>query len=99
MSGKPHNGYSSYRAWETALYFDNDHNAYTTAKQILDYNAQRYTNPENAIYNATKSLCRIYRGEMIPDTRHPISKRSIREYVAGEMAERYNRPDLCKVYD
>jgi hypothetical protein len=100
MAGKPHSGYSSYRAWEVALYFDNDRHAYDICQRQINTLAWRAEkNPEKFITMVTNRLCSYFEGSYIPDTRTPISRRSILEYVKGEAAELLNRPELCKVYE
>ena len=100
MAGKPHNGYSSYRAWEVALYFDNDERAYTYIQRVLKsltYCAER--DIKKYLKECASRINRYYADSYIPDTRTIISRRSILEYVKGEAAELLNHPELCKVYE
>lgn len=78
MAGKPHNGYSSYRAWEVALYFDNDERAYTYIQRVLKsltYCAER--DIKKYLRECAHRVYLYYAGRYIPDTRTPISRRSI----------------------
>ena len=78
----PHQGYSSFEAWQTALFLENDRELYDMVHSILPHAFTGALHPQEFVKSLAEELYRKVRN-MNPDGKK-IRKEHVLEYVEGE---------------
>ena len=84
MAGKPHNGWSSFTAWQVALYLNN-HSEELQAdcqKVMRDYDEEKLTH-EQALLQLEKVVMRHFHQMRTPNG-YNISRRSLKEWFISQ---------------